>query len=124
MGRGGEQPALQSRAVHAEESHAAADSETQCVNEEPDLELGLLPDQNADSMSALHTHEAGQSIVHTNRSVISWLPRILIYPVLCAANDCRGTNKYASSTVSLLVQSGSLEIWLQACWVIVEQLHQ
>ncbi|CAK0784852.1 hypothetical protein CVIRNUC_008057 [Coccomyxa viridis] len=66
MGRGCEQPALQSRAVHAEDSHAAADSGPPCVNEEPDLELGLLPEHNADSTSALLTNEAGQSTLHAS----------------------------------------------------------
>ena len=74
MGRGGEQPAQESRAVHAEDSHAAADSGPSCMNEEPDLELGLLPDQNADSASALHTEEAGQSSVHAKRSVVLCCP--------------------------------------------------
>ena len=70
MGRGDEQPALQSRAVLAQDSHAAADSGPPCVNVEPDLELGLQPHQNADSASALHTDEAGQNTLHANRSVV------------------------------------------------------
>ena len=92
MGRGGEQPALQSRAVHAEDSHAAAGSGPPCGNEEPDLELGLLPVQNADSASALHTDEADQNTVHANRSFVSCRPlshvETLNHPVLCADDDC------------------------------------
>ena len=87
MGRGGEQ-SLQSRAVREEDSHAAADSGPPCVDEEPDLELGLLPDQNADSVSALHTNGTDQSTVHANRSVVSCCPAVSSDPVPCAAEDC------------------------------------
>ena len=67
MSRGGEQPALPSRAVPAENGHSAAGSGHPCVDEEPDLELGLLPDQNAKSASALHTNEADQGTLDTSR---------------------------------------------------------
>ena len=70
MGRGGEQPAQQSSAVHAGDSHAAADPGPLHAKEEPDLELGLLPDQNADSASTLHTDEAEHSTLHAGRSVV------------------------------------------------------
>lgn len=107
MGRGCEQPALQSRAVHAEDSHAAADSGPPCVNEEPDLELGLLPEHNADSTSALLTNEAGQSTLHASRSAISCCPQSHLPRPLC----CRGLllkRRHASIAVLLIIQTGSL----------------
>ena len=86
MSRGGEQPAQPSRAVHAEECHAAAGSGHPCMDQEPDLELGRLPDQNANSASALHTNEADQSTLNASRSVILFCPQSH-HPVLCAADD-------------------------------------
>ena len=101
MGRGGEQPALQSRAVHAGDSHAEADSGPPCVNEEPDLELGLLRNQNADLASALHSNEANQSRMHASRSVVPCcsLSQTLNHSVLCFVDDC---------AILLIVQTDSL----------------